>query len=179
MTRDNEQPASSATIEVEPLPQSVCPWVTVGFAHFPDPDPERGGLDSWDTENPTCGVCCSCLWLFSVADETCQLWCPCFAGTARRVDEEDLSYPFCAVGADERGCTMGPHGCRWMPLSGIVFGALYFVAATPVCAASLCCPTRCVVKNINLPAMDWKEFWEKGRREGLPRTCHLCGAPCD
>ena len=97
--------------------------------------------------------CCGhpCWPMFCVS---CWLpWWGCKLGLLDSVHSCNEPYPgpFCEfekdVGGRPRdvGCFIDPVSWRWLPASGLIFGALCCVVAPPVYASSLCCPNNCAL----------------------------------
>ena len=85
-----------------------------------------------------CWGCCCAAWLSDQEDA--------------RLFAEPYYGPFCKfekeVGGRPKvvGCVIDPvDRWRWLPASGLIFGALWCVVVPSVAASSLCCPNYCEV----------------------------------
>ena len=120
--------------------------VTVGCAesnYETDADDWLGCSEEYCCGHPCCAMLCVSCWL---------PWWGCSRDGMCLCNNEPYYGPFCKfekeVGGRPKvvGCVIDPvDRWRWLPASGLIFGALWCVVVTSVAASSLCCPNYCDV----------------------------------
>ena len=120
----------------------------------------------WNAADQIC-MRTPCCWRLSNREPFCNPCCVCccFCGFCPlgTQSEEEYVFPLCAVGSHHVVSvphSAYPRDCIYVPGLGLVAGALFCVMATPVAAGSLCCPSYCAVKIVEI---DTYPFEEEGR----------------